>query len=93
MIKHNLSFQRSAHGLQGTPTTGGQGIIWLQDVQCTGSETSLAQCRRLVNDIGYAGCIHQEDARVICHNWLLSYQRTPLNASQTVKLYRSINEI
>lgn len=63
-----LGYQGSAQGLQGTPTTGGQGIIWLDDVQCTGSETSLAQCRRLAYDIGYAGCGHYEDARVICHN-------------------------
>lgn len=63
-----LGYQGSAQGLQGTPTTGGQGIIWLDDVQCTGSETSLAQCRGNSFDIGFANCGHSEDARVICHN-------------------------
>lgn len=58
---------RSAQGLQGTPTTGGHGVIWLDDVMCTGSETSLAQCGRRTYDIGFAGCSHPEDARVICH--------------------------
>lgn len=85
-----ISLQRSAQGLQGTSTTGGQGIIWLDDVQCTGSETSLAQCRRTSFDIGFANCGHSEDARVICHKWLQSYYKTPLNAMQTVPLYRSI---
>lgn len=63
-----LGYQGSAQGLQGTPTTGGHGVIWLDDVQCNGSETSLAQCRRRFHDIGYAGCPHAEDARFVCHN-------------------------
>lgn len=63
-----LGYHGSAQGLHGTPTTGGQGIIWLDDVECSGSETSLAQCRRKFYDIGYAACSHSEDARVICQN-------------------------
>lgn len=63
-----LGYNGSAQGLQGTQTTGGHGIIWLAYLTCTGKETSLAQCRRLYYDIGYAGCSHIEDARVICSN-------------------------
>lgn len=63
-----LGYNGSAQGLQGTTTTGGHGIIWLDDLNCTGQETSLAQCRRLLYNIGYAACSHNEDARVICSN-------------------------
>lgn len=66
--KQKPSFYRSAQGLQGTVATRGRGIIWLDDLTCTGQETSLAQCRRLTYNTGYAGCSHFEDARVICSN-------------------------
>lgn len=64
-IKHN--YYRSSQGLQGSYTTGGQGIIWLDYLQCTGGETSLAKCPRSL-EIGRHGCRHSEDARAVCHN-------------------------
>ena len=42
----------------------GSGQIWLDDVCCTGHESSLSQCRH----IGYGNhnCGHHEDAGVVC---------------------------
>ncbi len=42
----------------------GVGIIWMDDVECMGSETSLESCRR--RDWGSHNCGHSEDAGVCC---------------------------
>lgn len=44
----------------------GSGIIWLDDVECTGSEMSLLQCRKRM--WGQHNCDHSDDAAVICSN-------------------------
>ncbi|XP_030577946.1 deleted in malignant brain tumors 1 protein-like [Archocentrus centrarchus] len=56
----------------GTPQTAksgaffgeGQGVIWLDDMNCLGNETSLVHCRR--PSFGENNCGHGEDAGVIC---------------------------
>jgi len=42
----------------------GSGQIWLDDVQCTGYEHSLAECRH--NGWGVHNCNHGEDVLIIC---------------------------
>ena len=42
----------------------GSGSIWLDNVDCTGSETSLISCQ--ANPIGDHNCGHYEDAGVRC---------------------------
>ncbi len=42
----------------------GIGRIWLDSVQCVGSETDLTDCR--ANSIGIHSCTHAQDAGVRC---------------------------
>lgn len=42
----------------------GIGKIWMDDVKCTGTETSLKNCRS--NGWGVHNCVHAKDAGVIC---------------------------
>jgi len=42
----------------------GSGIIWFDDVQCTGSEAHLYDC--LNDGVGIHNCRHTEDAGVTC---------------------------
>ena len=42
----------------------GSGPIWLDDVRCSGSESSIANCPH--SGWGIEDCHHGEDASVIC---------------------------
>ena len=42
----------------------GKGKIWMDNVRCTGNESSLIECNR--NSWGMHNCGHGEDAGVIC---------------------------
>ena len=42
----------------------GDGTIWMDDINCTGSERSLTECSH--NGWGIENCDHNEDAGVLC---------------------------
>jgi deleted-in-malignant-brain-tumors protein 1 len=45
----------------------GSGQIWLDDVQCVGTESRLIDCPARPH--GHHSCVHYEDAGAICDSW------------------------
>ena len=46
----------------------GSGIIWMDNVNCLGYETSLTQCRQIGWGLTNCDPFHGEDAGVVCDN-------------------------
>ncbi|XP_075921783.1 scavenger receptor cysteine-rich domain-containing protein DMBT1-like [Petromyzon marinus] len=61
----------------------GNGIIWLDDVTCNGSEASLGNCPHLL--WGQHNCVHAEDAGVICSAQTSSSPTTRQPTSQPIE--------
>ena len=53
-----------AQGLLFAAYGQGTGPIWIDDVQCLGTETRLVDCSRTA--FGSHNCVHFEDASVRC---------------------------
>ena len=66
VVCRQLGFEDANFAYQNSPRYYGQGSgpIWLDDVQCTGYESSLSSCRH--NGWGRHNCGHHEDAGVRC---------------------------
>ena len=52
-----------------TGFTNGVGQIWLDNVQCRGTETNLFSCSH--SPVGTHNCVHSEDAGVRCQAGIL----------------------
>ncbi|KAG7281942.1 hypothetical protein CRUP_003000 [Coryphaenoides rupestris] len=67
----------------------GQGPIWLDDTNCSGYESYLAQCT--FRDLGSHNCGHQEDAGVVCEVLMLlsSCQTSSIKSFSNVSSCRS----
>ena len=50
--------------LTGSTYSGGQGPIWLDDLDCNGNETSILNCSR--KPFGVNNCGHGEDVAISC---------------------------
>nr|XP_060643434.1 lysyl oxidase homolog 2 [Anolis sagrei ordinatus] len=66
VVCRELGYREAISWMPGPKYGQGEGRIWLDNVHCTGRETSLAQCRS--NGWGVTDCRHTEDVSVICSN-------------------------
>ncbi|CAH3161057.1 unnamed protein product [Porites evermanni] len=64
VVCRQLGFARALSALGSSRFGAGRGQIWLDDVACSGNESSLVYCRH--RRWGIHNCGHHEDASVIC---------------------------
>ena len=64
VVCRQLGFSDAEAAYKGSNVSDGNGQVWLDDVDCTGDESSLFSCRH----DGWGGhhCAHSEDAGVRC---------------------------
>ncbi|XP_071484837.1 scavenger receptor cysteine-rich domain-containing protein DMBT1-like [Diadema antillarum] len=62
----SLGYEGAEDALSNAAFGQGTGNIWLDDVLCTGTETSIFDCGN--NGIGVKNCGHSQDAGVRCNN-------------------------
>lgn len=64
VLCRQLGFERALKRFRDAEFGEGTGVIWMDDVNCTGTETAISQCRHTgwrVTD-----CVHSKDVSVIC---------------------------
>ena len=75
VVCRQLGFGSSGTAIGSAGFGRGSGLIWLDDVSCTGNETLLAECGHLGINVTRS-CSHAEDAGVRCSGLQGTYEFT-----------------
>ena len=65
-LKIAIYIEQFFEAFDGNSFGEGTGRIWLDNVQCAGSERTLMNCRS--NSTGITSCTHAQDAGVTCQS-------------------------
>ena len=65
VVCRQLGFQNAEAAFEDAEFGEGTGPIWLDEVECTGNESSLFSCSH--DPVGEHNCDHDEDAGVRCN--------------------------
>ncbi|XP_050961092.1 galectin-3-binding protein A-like [Labeo rohita] len=66
VVCRQLGFPGAISVMSGGRYGEGSGPVWLDDMNCKGSESSLSECS--FKDWGVTDCSHKEDAGVVCES-------------------------
>ena len=89
VVCRQLGFGRYGYRYYSTYFGQGSGPIWLDNVQCTGSESTLASCGHFGINITRS-CSHSEDAGLRCYQLQGSYVHKLCHfVTASLKLYHA----
>ena len=84
----SLGFYGAVRAVRNAHYGGGRGRVWLDHVECTGMETSLANCSHFPFGTVDSDCTdHSNDAGVVCFDGMYVYMYAVLVGMNTNLLY------